>query len=222
MSTDGKYEFEGVTYTYDMLPEMTVLELKDLFNEISDQLGLTRVPRFTDRQNGAVRVWARLKEYDGRLTKWPDDRAVGTAWTPPPRAEEELEENPVAVIETTAPPVSEETPKDATAGVSSNPRKKRQKYFNFPPLAEIKQPRAGTLRDRVLSQLTVRGLTFEEVVVLVQDFDTDRKSEGKDLHGSDEHAERRAYEILRIIHYVLGYGMRHDVETGLIKVFTQK
>lgn len=246
------YTFEGVEYTHDDLMNLSGDAQVELFNKISDTMGLIHATRFGDKTNGANRIYARLQEHSTRLVKkvWPDDEATGTKFTPPPihEVEEEREQIMQALsdlgqamespkvppevddsvtfgptegpIETTGQGQDADPPAQAPVVSTPSVRRKRQKYFNFPVSDDgVKTPRTGTLRDRVLAQMTTNGLTFEEVVVLVRDFDGDRIASGKDLRGSDEHQERRAYEILRIIHYNLGYGMRHDQTTGKITVF---
>lgn len=102
-----------------------------------------------------------------------------------------------------------------TAPAAKKERKTRVMWFNFAPTNEIKTLRdTDTLRGRCVALLTEGG-TFEQVEDLVREFDERAGKESKNV-------TRRAYELVRIMHYYLGYGIRHDLETGIIKLTTTK
>lgn len=92
-------------------------------------------------------------------------------------------------------------------------RKRRGMRFVFPfhgPDNMRTLRNSETLRGRCVSLLK-GGATFAEVEQLVRDFDQER---GK----KSEFVERRAYELVRIMHYYLGWGIEHNQETGVIKL----
>ena len=83
--------------------------------------------------------------------------------------------------------------------------KKRGMRFVYPPKSELRTIRdEDSLRGRVRSALE-KGATFEDIVGVVRGFDTDRGS-------SPGHVERRAYEVIRILNYYIGYGLKQDAE----------
>ena len=92
----------------------------------------------------------------------------------------------------------------------------RQMHFTFPVDAAGIKPvkQDGSLRASCVSLLIGDGATLAEVVKLVEEFDARR---GKAVGN----VERRAYELVRIMHYYLGYGMKHNAETGKIRLVTK-
>jgi hypothetical protein len=87
-------------------------------------------------------------------------------------------------------------------------RKKREMRFVFPfhgqdQLRKIQS--MDSLRGTVYAALSPTGATFAEVVKLVEAFDKRRG------HGPG-HVERRAYEVVRLLHYYVGYGLKQDDE----------
>lgn len=92
-------------------------------------------------------------------------------------------------------------------------RKTRIMRFKFKPMKEIKHLRnPNTLRGRCVGLLSGEGATFEEVEDLVRAYDEEQGKEQKNI-------TRRAYELVRIMHYYLGYGIHHDLDTGKIKIY---
>lgn len=97
------------------------------------------------------------------------------------------------------------------------PRAKRGMRFVFPfhgsehlrSMRDLK-----TLRGRCVPLLKI-GAAFSEIEALVEAFDQDRGRPSKNV-------ERRAYELVRIMHYYLGYGIDHDPVTGVIKLHTRE
>lgn len=100
------------------------------------------------------------------------------------------------------------------------PRKERAtriKRFNFVPDNAPKSLRkTDTLRGEAVELLRA-GATFEQVEDLVRAWDV---KEGKKT--KEETVERRAYELVRIMHYYLGWGIRHDIESGIITLYAKK
>lgn len=98
---------------------------------------------------------------------------------------------------------------DRAAPLKPAEKVKRKMLFKFPAEKEIRPPKAGTLRAQVLEAMR-RGVTYNDVVMLVKDFDRQRGVDEKNV-------ERRAYEVVRLLHYYCGYGMDQDVN-GVIKI----
>lgn len=83
----------------------------------------------------------------------------------------------------------------------------RRMNFERPKGTVVKAPRPGSLRDLALKALQ-RGATFEKVVEIVKQFD---RRDGRKHHRSVEH---RAYGLIRILHYQLGWGIRRTTRGG--------
>lgn len=95
-------------------------------------------------------------------------------------------------------------------------RKKRGMRFAFPfhGIANLRTiQRDESLRGRV-RDLLKKGAFFTDVVKEVEAFDKDRGS-------TPGHVERRAYEVVRLLHYYVGYGLRQD-EDGKIFIHTDE
>lgn len=105
-------------------------------------------------------------------------------------------------------------------------RKPRGMRFVFKPDAEIRECKGTartstadkrTLRQRCVDLLhTETGATFKQVENMVATFDKERGREPSDA----ERLERRTYELIRIMHYYLGYGIRQS-EDGRIAIYTE-
>lgn len=101
-------------------------------------------------------------------------------------------------------------------------RRPRGMRFVFKPEREIRECKSSarattgdkrTLRQRAVG-LLLQGATFSEVEDMVMKFDRDRGVPTKNL-------ERRAYELIRLVHYYLGYGLRQE-DTGKIFAYTKE
>ena len=92
--------------------------------------------------------------------------------------------------------------------------KAKSKVFNFKPLPkDERQDIRGTTSLRAQAVTLLKsGATFSGVEDLVRKFDADR---GK---GNAEAIERRAYDLVRILHYIVGYGIKTDAE-GIITIY---
>ena len=99
----------------------------------------------------------------------------------------------------------------------AKPRAKRGMRFVFPfhGSDHLRSTRnAETLRGRCTALLK-GGATFADVKALVEEFDRE--------HGKpSKYVERRAYELVRIMHYYLGYGIEHNQGTDIIKLHTRE
>lgn len=96
-------------------------------------------------------------------------------------------------------------------------KKLRIRRFTLKP---TEKPRilkdANTLRGRCATLLLAGG-NFEDVKSLVRQFNEERAKPA-----SEEKVERRAYELVRIMHYYLNYGINHNIETGLIQLYAKQ
>lgn len=94
-------------------------------------------------------------------------------------------------------------------------RKMREMHFNFKPdrdgIRQVKNE--DSLRGRTVAMLK-KGGTLPQVKQLIKVFDHDR---GK---GNAKTIDRRAYELVRIMHYYLGYGVRKN-DKGVITIYTK-
>ena len=87
------------------------------------------------------------------------------------------------------------------AAADAKERKVRGMRFVFPTEKEIKPVREGSKRHMALELLSrPEGATFEQVM----------KKTGWD--------RKDCYEGVRLLHYYSGYGMSHNLETGVIHV----
>lgn len=163
-------------------------EQVELFNLLGSNLG---IDKRVNKFSDRKKGAARIID---RLKTWGD--------------EEEIEEATAAPEPKAAPaPKAKPAPKKKEA----SERKKRGMRFVFPFNGDLRTLRnMDTLRGQCVTLLK-EGATFKEVEELVVRFDQDRNKK-------PEHVERRAYELVRIMHYYVGYGISHDMETGIIKL----
>ena len=97
-------------------------------------------------------------------------------------------------------------------------RRVRVKRFNYVAVGQPKPSREDTddnpvLRNMLLQRLLKpEGLTFNQAVGVVQDFDARRKKLKKPIRNNGKTIETRAYEGLRLIHYYLNYSLKQDGE----------
>lgn len=95
-------------------------------------------------------------------------------------------------------------------------RRVRQKRFVFPVKDKIQAVRdPDCLRQKLIDGLTGKGATFEEMEEITREFDRQRGKQPFNI-------ERRTYEGMRLLHFYVGYGMRHDMVTGLITLVEPK
>lgn len=84
--------------------------------------------------------------------------------------------------------------------------------FNLPLKSEVRPIREGTLRYQA-AQLLKTGATFEQIEALLRDFDDEREK-------TSDTVRRRAYEVVRLLHTFIGYGLRED-DNGVITLITE-
>lgn len=103
---------------------------------------------------------------------------------------------------------------------AKQPKATRRMRFVFVPGKEIKIMRnKNSLRVKAL-ELLAKGAKFNDVVDLINDFDKDREQRtGK--KGNKNTIQRRAYELVRKMHYDFGYGINHDMTTDFIQLYTE-
>jgi hypothetical protein len=181
-------------------------DLLAIYNEAARALGERTVNKFADKPTAVKRTQAiivRATEIAG-FVQWMRDHGHEAAEqarksTPPPAMAALVKAEPVAAEKKTAPKVD---------------KKERRMSFAFKPMKVQKAPKGeGSLRTLCLARLK-EGARFDTVIRLVEKFDSNR---GK---GNQETIERRAYELVRIMHYQLGYGVSHDETTGMIRVYS--
>lgn len=98
-------------------------------------------------------------------------------------------------------------------------KRTRTKRFNYIAVGAPKPRRESTadlpvLRDRLLTAaLRDEGVSFNQAVEIVNEFDTDRRRLGKPIRNDGpDTAPTRAYEGLRLLHYYLNYSLKQDGE----------
>ena len=178
--------------------ELTGPEQVELHNLLVSNIGEgSQVRKFSDRKAGAKRILAKLRTF-GELLE-AEQVEPATESPAPEKAKVKA------------------APKGKPAPKAKTERKKRGMRFVFPfngrdNMRSIRDN--GTLRAECV-KLLQKGATFKEVEDLVVKFDAER---GK----KSEHVERRAYELVRLMHYHIGYGIAHDQKTGEIKLHTRE
>lgn len=128
-----------------------------------------------------------------------------------------LEDYAKATGQQVAPVKEKKAKPEPKSPAPKNPgeRRKRIMRFTFAPDPEIRPLKdMSTLRGQCVTMLKA-GATFTEVEALVEKFDAAENREPKNV-------TRRSYELVRIMHYYLGYGIKHDIESGIITLYTKK
>jgi hypothetical protein len=96
-------------------------------------------------------------------------------------------------------------------------KKVRMRRFTLKPTEKVRSLKdPNTLRGRCAALLKAGG-NFEDVKSLVRQFNDERNKPAPEIK-----VERRAYELVRIMHYYLNYGINHDIQTGLIKLYEKQ
>jgi hypothetical protein len=93
----------------------------------------------------------------------------------------------------------------------------RIRDFNFKPFSVHRVPRDGSYLAEALARLT-KGCQYADMVALVNELDA-KRGRGTLAKGSDS-VDRRAYELIRDLHFLNGYGIRHNPDNGLIEAYT--
>jgi len=199
---DAIYQTEG-SVAQDGAVLITALpgpELVTLHNLINSNMGINkRVKKFADKKTAVKRVAAKLIEYDQY---------------------DETDEGHDRIMKVNKKKMAKKTLKRKVDEEPKKPRKLRGMHFVFRPNETIRSCKGSiksnsddtrTLRQRAVDLLTTTGATFGGVSDMVVKFDQDR---GKPT--SDDTLERRTYELIRLCHYYLGYGlkMNDDVITA--------
>lgn len=187
---NGKnYSFgAGIVHVEDHTPaeDLTGPQLVTLHNLALSNLEKPtgkRVNKFADKATALKRTEAVLVALDAEEDEFaPAGTPTGPA-DPKPRAKAKAKRKPRGMRFVFRP---EDVIKDCVGSIKSVSKDTR------------------TLRQRVLAKLTTKeGGTFEEVVEIVKGFDVDRAVPSKN-------ERRRAYEVIRLLHYYVGYGLKQN------------
>lgn len=181
--TTQSITIQGNTVTHEQLETASIKDLVDTYNGLMEQTGGKAVKKFKDKATAVARV---IK--------------VATEVAEAEQAEQ-------------AEPVTEEAPKakakkEKATEEAPKERKKREKHFVFPfdadRFADHGTPRKGSLRESAVKKLMRKsGATLAEIEALVVEFDEARDKEPFNV-------ERRAYELVRLVHYWMGYRLSQD------------
>lgn len=99
-------------------------------------------------------------------------------------------------------------------------RRVRQKRFNYIAVGAPRTRRPETaerpvLRDRIATALErPEGMTFNQAVDIVKQFDADTKSAGKKIRNNGKTVDIRAYEAIRLVHTYLNLSLKQDEPCG--------
>lgn len=211
--TNQTINFLGKTYALQPFPgsiadvhltEQTGPELLTTYNIIAENLEMKKVRKFADKEAAVRRTWHALVEFDNVV------KAEGSGEADEPAAPEFPEAERVAPK---AAPKKPAAPKKAK--VADGVTRYKGSNFNFPlnDPKEIKSVRANTNRGILVKMLT-KGATFEDCLAA-----TNWGEKRKDFN--DEKARKACYEAIRLIHTYVGYGMKQDAETGIIRLITK-
>lgn len=203
--------FRGQTHSFEQLEALTGPALVSLYNEVAPLVKANTVNRFSDHRTAARRTWGILVSYAKKGEAEEPKAEPKKAEEPAPKAEPKAKPKKAEESAPKAEPKAPKAPREKKAKPNKKPH---GMYFNFPvgkPEVQRGVRDGDTLRGRCV-ELLLKGATFDKVERLVEQFDADKGRQSK-------HVTRRAYELVRIMHYYLGYGIRHDQETGEIKLY---
>ena len=192
-------------------------ELLALYNKVAVYMERPTVKRFADRKSGNKRTWALLLEYAAsRQQQAAVPLKEETAPLDVLHEDPEYTDEHNAIMASAAanPVVLLGAPEPKAA------RKTRSMVFRFQPQdPSTGKRKAGTLRAQCealmidASKDGGEGVTIEDIMKLCQEFDEAR---GK----ASVHLKRRAYELVRLMHYALGHGL--DDRGGKIRIVTKQ
>jgi hypothetical protein len=207
-------------------------ELVTLYNTAALKLGVRTVTKFSDKETAISRTRAIMAKVGTEVTA-EEVRRVSSFPPPPalPVVEAAPEAPKAASIAPPAPvaaPKGERLPKapkgsvrkttpPPAAGPMDNLPKLNRMSFNFKPLSSAAPPKgsASSLRSLCYARMSKVPCTYQDIVDVIKGFDAGR---GK---GNANTIDRRAYELIRLMHYALGFGIKHDEVTGLISLYTK-
>jgi len=186
-------------------------ELVTLHNLLNSNMGVNkRVKKFSDKKTALKRVAAKLVEYDTfeELTDEQRDKLAADALVKKKAA--------IALSQKKSAAKAKVKKANTLARRSGHEPKKARKlrgmHFVFRPDVTIRTCKGSitsrtddtrTLRQRAVDLLTGDGATFAQVIETVKKFDDDR---GKPT--DPDTVDRRTYELIRLCHYYLGYGLK--------------
>lgn len=207
--------FSGQTFTYESLFNLTGSELVKIHNQAAPKAGVEPTKRFGDKLAGVKRTW-------GLLAKLSEGATVASAPSEVAKKADEPKVTKEMTEGLTTPPGGKgkvaKAPKIAKEKKEAAPRKPRGMRFVFPQGDELKKVREGTMRAKLVQLLTrtrdgtLVGATFEQC--LAQTWGT---KEDMDV----ETQTKTCYEAMRLLHYYVGYGMKHldDSDKPHIAIF---
>jgi hypothetical protein len=169
-------------------------ELVDQYNKASTYLGEKPITKFADRKT-AIR---RTREQLIKFVKSIDEKLAADVEAGTTTVEAAVQD----VVKRLPTKTKTKVKKAKVEPTEKKVRGPHQKHFVFKPLDEIRAPKDTTLRGRAV-QLLKKGATLEQVQDLVREFDKDRKK-------TEKNVDRRAYELVRLVHYYLGYGLKQE------------
>lgn len=179
----------------------TTTQLLTEYNKAAVALGEKTVKRFADKNSAQRRTQGML------------DKLAHTPASQLKIITEETSAKKAPAKKATAKKSSAKKTSAKKSPGKKSTRKSRVMRFVFRPENEIKKCKGTVktksgdkrpLRQRAVDML-LKGATFKQVEELVEAFDKDRKVTSKNV-------ERRAYELVRLIHYYLGYGLKQKAD----------
>ena len=196
MSVDHTLDFEYIPKSPEemrmTLLTMTRSELLTIYNRVATRLGLPALKTFRDHNTAVSRAEGVLRRAE---ISTKEKIVEGTVMMEP-----EAQETPMV----------EEIVAKRGGGRKKGSRTKGR--FNLPLKSEVRSIREGTLRYQA-AQLLKTGATFDQIEALVRDFDDEREK-------TSETVSRRSYEVVRLLHTFIGYGLRED-DNGVITLVTE-
>jgi hypothetical protein len=192
-------------------------ELVSMYNAAAEKLGVKGVNKFADKETAIVRTKALMAKLG---TEVADAEVKRVSTIPPaPGLPKDLVETttkvePRATKRPTVAPAAKAKTIAPKAAKATKEKQTRRMSFQFKPMSKQREIKnTASLRALCFEKMSGEGCKFDAVVRLVEKFDNNRGS------GNGETIERRAYELVRIMHYQLGYGIQHDEATGYIRVY---
>jgi hypothetical protein len=216
MSTETIVTFNGTSYDYSGMFNMSTPELIKVRNAAATKLGEKTIRSYHDKLSAVKGTWALLS----KLNEAPASRSEATIATAPSeqakvgvdqiaghvdgqsQAEKAKRTEGTAMTKL----VKAQTAKAAKAPKApkeAKPRKLRGFRFVWKPKAKDEQtvPREGTFRSTLIKLLSrENGATFAECMAATWGTKKDMEPEIQ---------VKTTYEAMRLLHTYCGYGMRH-------------
>lgn len=213
--------YQGTSYTYDGLFNLSGPEQAKLFNQIAPKVGVETTKRFADKVSGAKRVWAVLQQVEPALNEGATiatapselDKIAGHV---PGQSDEERTKRGTSTAPKPEKPVKvAKAPKAPKEPKVAKERAPRGKYFMFPARAteEQKPIKEKTMRGTLYRLMSrAYGATFEQLHAETWATKADM---------DEETALKTTYEAIRLVHYFNGFGIYHAANDHLFVWSTQ-